>query len=153
MRKEEGQISKQLQQLGGRMEEWRKSHTARRRLPEELWEAAVGVARQEGIYRTARALRLDYANLKRRIETTAGKEAIAPPTTQQAGRSVKRRRKVPGSVKRVTEPATFVELVAGAIGSDCLIEVEGRGGRMRIQMKLTAPEVMNLVRDWRERQG
>jgi hypothetical protein len=152
MRKKEGQISNQLQELGGRMEGWRNSHTPRRRLPEELWQAAVEVARQEGIYQTARALRLDYANLKRRIEMTGGKEAIAPPTTQQAGPSVKRRRKVPGSVKRVTEPATFVELVAGAIGSDCLIEVEGRGGRMRIQMKLTAPEVMNLVRDWRERQ-
>ena len=59
------------------MEEWRSSHILRRRLPEELWEAAVGVARQEGVYRTARALRLDYTNLKRRIETTAGKEAIA----------------------------------------------------------------------------
>ena len=135
------------------MEDWRKSHTPRRRLPEELWEAAVGVARQEGIYQTARVLRLDYANLKRRIETIAGREAIAPATPQQAGSSVKRRRKVPGSVKRVTEPATFVELVAGAIGSDCLIEVEGGGGRMRIQMKLTAPEVMSLVRDWRERQA
>lgn len=153
MQKKEGEISNQLQQLGGRLKEWRDSQTPRRRLPEELWEAAVVVARQEGIYQTARALRLDYANLKRRIETTGGKEAIAPPTFQQDRRSVKRRRKLAASVKRGTEPATFVELVAGAIGGDCLIEVEGGGGRMRIQMKLTAPEVMSLVRDWRERQA
>jgi len=44
-----------------------------------------------------------------------------------------------------------VELLAGSIGAaDCVIELEGVGGRMRIQMKLTAPEVMSLVRDWRE---
>jgi hypothetical protein len=151
MQKREDQISNELRQLGGRMEEWRSSHIPRRRLPEEFWEAAVGVARQEGVYRTARALRLDYANLKRRIEAAAGKEASAPPASQQVRQDVKRRRKVPAPVKRGTEPATFVELVAGSIGADCLIEVEGRGGRMRIQMKLTAPEVMNLVRDWRER--
>jgi len=139
-----------MEELGRRLEQWRNSHALRRRLPEELWTAAVGVAGQEGIYRTARALRLDYANLKRRIEATDTKKTIAPSTSGQDHARVKRRRKVAAAVKRGTAPAEFVELVAGSIGADCVIEVEGQGGRMRIQMKLTAPEVVSLVREWRE---
>ena len=149
MRKKDGPISNELEQLGRRLEQWRNSHALRRRLPEELWTAAVGVAGQEGIYPTARALRLDYANLKRRIEATDAKKAIAPSISQQDQRRVKRRRKA-ASAKRGTAPTEFVELLAGSIAADCVIEVEGRGGKMRIQMKLTPPEVVSLVRDWGE---
>jgi hypothetical protein len=117
-------------------------------LPEELWTEAVALAPQEGIYRTARALRLDYANLKRRIEATDAKKTNAPSRPQQDQPRVKSRMKP--SVKRGTAPTEFVELLAGTIAADCVIEVEGRGGKMRIQMKLTAPEVVSLVRDWRE---
>jgi hypothetical protein len=139
-----------MEELGRQLEAWRNSHALRRRLPEELWTAAVGVAGQEGIYRTARALRLDYANLKRRIEATDAKKAIFPSKAQQDDARVKPRRKVGASVKRGSAPPEFVELLAGSIGADCVIEVEGQGGRMRIQMKLTAPEVVSLVREWRE---
>lgn len=152
MREKDGPISNQLQQLGRRLEQWRNSHALRRRLPEELWTAAVGVAGQEGIYPTARVLRLDYANLKRRIEAADAKKAVAPSESQQDQARVKRRRKVAASVNRGTAPTQFVELVAGSIDADCVIEVEGGAGRMRIRMKLTAPDVMSLVRDWREKQ-
>jgi hypothetical protein len=44
-----------------------------------------------------------------------------------------------------------MELLADSVADDCLIEVEGAGGaRMRIRMKMSTPEVLSLVRDWRE---
>src|SRR5882672_11151871 len=144
MREKDGPISNQMEQLGRRLEQWRDSHAVRRRLPEELWTEAVGVAGEEGIYRTARALRLDYANLKRRIEATDAKQTNAPGTSEQDRPRVKRRRKA-ATAKRGTAPTEFVELLAGSIAADCVIEVEGSGGKMRIQMKLTAPEVVSLV--------
>jgi len=119
-----------LQQLAARFQEWRKRHAPRSRLPEALWAAAVRLARQQGLFRTARTLRLDYASLKKRVQ------ARPRPAAQTA-----------------TAPAAFVELLApaGSLGADSLIELEtARGGRMRIQMKLTAAEATTLMRAWWE---
>ena len=151
MPEKHGPIPKQLQQVGGRLKQWRKAHPPRTRLPEELWAAAVEVAGEEGIYLTARVLRLDYANLKRRVET-APSRVIAPtratPTAGATVRSMPTRRK---TTAREAAPTDFVELLTGSIAAtDCVIELEGRGGRMRIQMKMTTPQVMSLVRDWRD---
>ena len=46
-------------------EQWRSQHQTRRRLPDHLWVLATELARQYGISRTARILRLDYQRLKR----------------------------------------------------------------------------------------
>ena len=49
-------------------------------IPDELWSAAVEVARRDGVNRTAAALRLDGGKLKRRMmaaDAVAGK--MAPP--------------------------------------------------------------------------
>jgi hypothetical protein len=45
---------------------------AGRRIPAELWSAAVEVARKEGINRTARQLHAAWDDLKRRMETQRG---------------------------------------------------------------------------------
>jgi hypothetical protein len=66
--------------------------------------------------------------------------------------------------RKRTVPTTFVELLGESIASvgtraaECLIEVEGAGGaRLRIRMRMSTPEVVNLVRDWQwqaaERRG
>ena len=151
MPEKDARITDQLQQVGRRLKQWRKVHPPRTRLPEEVWAAAVEVAGEEGIYATARALRLDYANLKRRVEE-ARSRVIAPargtPITRATGRTRARTRK---ATVREAGSTDFVELLTGSIGAtDCVIELEGGGGRMRIQMKLTTPQVMSLVRDWRE---
>jgi hypothetical protein len=46
-------------------------------MPVRLWRAAVTVTHQHGLYRTARALGLDYGALKRRAEATH------PPATSR----------------------------------------------------------------------
>lgn len=143
MPKRDAGISIELQELGRRLKRFRKADAPRRRLPEELWAAAVGLAEQEGLYRTARTLHLDYANLKRRVEAAPSNTA-----TKRPNRAHTPTNRVTAPFNRVTAPTAFVEMLADSIAGDCLIEVESANGRMRVQMRLTAPEVMSLVRDW-----
>ena len=108
-----------------RLRRWRSTRRPRAPIPEKVWAAAVEATRQHGVFRTAQILRLEYGKLKRRVDA-------AGPDTQ---------RKVP--------PPAFVELVAPqAAGlSECLIEMEGPRGKMRIQWKgTTAPDLGGLSR-------
>lgn len=101
-----------LEEAEARFEEWRQNRRGKARIPAELWAAAVAVARKEGLNRTARELHVAWDDLKRRMAVTGG----AP--------------RQPGS------PA-FVELVAPRAVSlpECTIELEGRRGKLRIQLK------------------
>ena len=65
--------------LRGRLADWRSSHPRRSPLPEEFWTAAVELARKHGLYRTARALPIDYANLRKRLSGAARPESVARP--------------------------------------------------------------------------
>src|SRR5215831_11460059 len=58
-----------LEQTRQQLEHWRSTRACRSRVPEALWAAAVGLARQHGLYPTARTLRLDYTRLKERVES------------------------------------------------------------------------------------
>jgi len=105
-----------------RFEHWRKGHQARLPIPAALWAAAAEVAREHGVFRTAKVLRLEYGKLKRMVESSA---SDAPSPT-----------------------ATFLELAPQAIGlSECLIELEGPRGKMRIRWKgATTPDLAGLSR-------
>ena len=61
-----------------RFEKWRKRGPARRKIPERLWDLARGLAETYGVNKTARALRLDYYDLKRRVEAS-GRAEHRPP--------------------------------------------------------------------------
>ena len=142
-------ISSELAELGRRLREFREAHVPRPRLPEELWSVAAAVARQEGLYRTARTLHLDYATLKRRVKMAPASASRNSRSTALRNRSNASRNSRTETIKRRSAPAAFVELLSGAIAADCLIELEGAGGgRLRLRRKLTAAEVMSLVRDW-----
>ena len=54
--------------LRRRFERWRRTRKARSHIPEPLWASAVTMARTYGLNRTAKALRLDYYALKKRVE-------------------------------------------------------------------------------------
>jgi len=115
-----------LKEARGRFEQWRSSQTGRRPIPESLWVLATELAYQHGVFRTAQVLRLDYNKLKRRTPRTASAEnatSAAPPA--------------------------FVELIATSTPHpcECVIEVEGPRGRMRIEWKgSTAPDLAGLSR-------
>ena len=107
-----------------RFERWRSAHTGRLPIPEDLWASAAEVAKEHGVFRTAKFLRLEYGKLKRLVQCA-----------------------VP--VPRTTVPPAFVELMAPpATGLvECLIELEGPRGKMRIQWKGTpAPDLSGLSR-------
>ena len=55
-----------------RVERWREHGLNRWRMPEDLWAAAVFLARSHGIAPIARALRLDYGSLKKRVGRSPG---------------------------------------------------------------------------------
>jgi hypothetical protein len=114
-----------------------------------LWAAAVKVAGTYGIHRTAKALRLDYYALKRRVEEAPAVTASKMP----AGG------KMPGppAVTASTTPAeaagaTFLELPPSAwpCPSECTLELEnGDGAKMRVHLKgVEAPDLAALSRSF-----
>jgi hypothetical protein len=115
--------------LQRQLEEFRSSQPVRTKLPESLWQAAVELAQQYGIYPVAHPLRLDYMGLKRRLGE------VSPPDRQKVA--------APAFVELVAQPATL---------EACVIEFESaRGAKMRIHWKAaTPPDWTNLLHAWRE---
>ncbi len=56
-----------LEGVRRRFERWRRTRKVRSRIPEPLWASAVKMAGTYGIHRTAKALRLNYYALKKRV--------------------------------------------------------------------------------------
>ncbi len=127
-RKSTPPIPEAIVQLQRQLDQFRSTQPRRTKLPESLWQAAVELARQHGVYSVAHPLRLDYMGLKKRL-----------------GGAPRLRRKA-------TKPA-FVELIAPL--EECVIEFEASSGsKMRIQWKASAPcDWVSLLRAWRETEG
>ena len=119
-----------LETVRRRFERWRRTRTARSRIPDVLWTAAVQAAGQYGLHRTTQALRLDYYALKKRVEDAASE---SEPNREAA--------------------ATFLELptpmLSGGV-SECIVELEDRSGaKMRVHLKGgTVPDVTALARSF-----
>ena len=123
-------VPEPITQLQRQLDQFRSTQPRRTKLPEPLWQAAVELAREHGVYSVAHSLRLDYTRLKRRLG--------GPPTRRQ---------------QKATE-AAFIELTPPSRTQfeECVIELESSGGnKMRIQWKTTAPpDWANLLRAWRD---
>jgi hypothetical protein len=79
MPRKKSPIGEEFLELRARLAEWRKSHPRRSPLPEQIWAVAVELARRHGLYRTARALPVDYANLRKRLNPATPSAAVARP--------------------------------------------------------------------------
>ena len=110
-----------LQQTRQRIARWRDTRTHRGApMPTTLCAADVALARQHGLYTTARTLRIDYGSLKKRLDPT--------------GRG------------RVPSPA-FVELPTAARPTGlgpCVIDLEAPRGR-RLRIEVTGVTMADLV--------
>jgi hypothetical protein len=119
-------------QLQQQLDQFRSTRPRGTKLPESVWQAAVELARQHGVYAVAHPLRLDYMGLQKRL----------------GGVALLRR--------KATKPA-FVELTAPQATplQECMIEFESlRGGKMRIQCKASGPsDCVSLLHAWRETEG
>ena len=122
-------IPEPIAQLQRQLDQFRSTQPRRTKLPESLWQGAVELARQHGVYSVAHPLRLDYMGLKKRF----------------GGASTRQR--------KATKPA-FVELIGPdrAPLEECVIDFESSGGsKMRIQWKTAAPpDWASLLRAWRD---
>jgi len=121
-------IPSDLQELSARFEDWRRTRRGKLPIPEPLWAAAAELARSHGVCQTARVLRLEYKKLKQLTDGEA------------AGRPVRRR--------RAPALSTFMELVPPpTAAAECVIELEGPRGKLRIQWKgSAAPDLAALSR-------
>lgn len=114
------QLGTTLRRLG----RWREQYGGRGQpIPEDLWDAAVEVARVEGVASTARALRLDRGRLASRVEGAA--------------ESLMRDRGAAGE---------FVELDARGLCSpgQTVVRMTGRDGE-RLEIALSTPGAVDVV--------
>ena len=63
-RKSPSPIPEAISQLQRQLDHFRSAQPRRTKLPESLWQAAVELARQHGVYSVAHPLRLDYMGLR-----------------------------------------------------------------------------------------
>lgn len=105
------------------VEAWRAARTTRR-VPEEVWQRAAAVARRHGASAVAKALRLDYYEIRRRVRRAA----------EERG-----------------SPA-FVEIVAAREPNANVMELEdGRGVRMRLPLSGDTAVLERWIRFFLER--
>ena len=104
-------------------ETWRRTHKPPTRLPDHLWSLAAELAREYGLSRTARTLRLDYNGLKKRLEFLAPDEASP-----------------------ATPPPPFLELLPSGTHStvECTLEREDAQG-VKIRIHLQGRELPDLA--------
>lgn len=125
--------SAELSALKLKVEEWRARRSRRTRIPEALWDEAVRVAGQAGLWAVAKATRFHYPDLKERA-VGAGRRAgrSRALTWRAARRSGRAGTKGTAGAGR----GVFVELpreTAGT-GTRTVVEFVGQGGdRMRIE--------------------
>ena len=114
--------------LQQQLDQWRGAQKGRTKLPESFWQAAVDLAKQYGVFRTAQPLRLDYTRLKQRLSGAAQRQESPRPAFVELVRP---------------QPAEMEEFV---------IEFESaQGGKMRVQWRSnTPPDWTNLLRAWRD---
>lgn len=112
-----------------RIERWRETrrhgHVS---MPAALWDSAVAAARQHGLYRTARSLRVDYGALKKHLDATPDPVQALPT-------------------------ATFVELAPSRLASPpaCVIEIDGPRGTLRIRLGgLALRDLVAVAQLWGE---
>jgi hypothetical protein len=112
-----------VEEVAERFEQWRRNQQGRAAIPDELWLAAAELARRDGVTRTAAALHLDGCKLKRRMLAANG-------------------------VAKGNPAPSFVELLAPQTGAiaQCAMELEGRRGRIRIELRANAADLAGLGR-------
>ena len=115
--KERQELPQRLAGVQRQIERWRQACKVREPIPDRLWDAAVKMAKMYGLNQTARALRLNYDRLKKRVE-------------QHMVAAVE--------VKEAKGLPRFVELapMPFAGGGECCVELEdGRGAVMRVRIQ------------------
>ena len=113
-----------MEQARQELEAWRSAHRLRCHIPENMWKRVAELASKHGLYLTSRTLRVDYTRLKKLVR----------PTSPE---------------RKTAELPRLIELMAPTVAgiAECVVELEGAGRRMRIQMKgMGVAELVGLSR-------
>ena len=120
-------VSTEIEEAQEQFENWRRGRRRGERIPVDLWATAVALAKQHGVWPTAKSLHLDHSGLKRRVRNDEEDE----------------------------KSGAFVEVIPqGAMLYSSTVEMEdGRGARMRVEVKGAAVDVTALSRTFWGEQG
>jgi hypothetical protein len=109
-----------LERVRRRLERWRRTRAhLRAPIPKNIWAGAVALARQHGLYQTARALPINYGVLKQHLEAADRTDSVRSGFVE---------------LRPMNPPAT----------GDVVIEVEGP--RTTVRLRLPGVELPDLVR-------
>ena len=130
-----------LEDLRHKIEQWRQGRPRTRSMPRELWDEASAAARQFGVFRVARELKLGYGPLKQRVM-----EGGAAGDSLEANDA--------GDVQRKDQNRIqFVELSGFAplnTREETIVEVLcGDGAKLSIRLTGTRPDIATLVNAFR----
>jgi hypothetical protein len=115
-----------IERVRQRIEQWRRTRGKKTRMPEQLWAAAVALAREHGIYGASRGLRVNYDSLKRRLK----------------GRRWEKRAPKPASAATFIELGAPLPLAGGPAGAT--LELEDSTGA-KLAVRLAAGDTMDLL--------
>ena len=138
-------IPEAIAQLQRQLDQFRSAQPRGTKLPDSVWQAAVELAREHGVYSVAHHLRLDYSGLKKRFggvsdrDEKNGKpafvELIAQPSTMLGVRD--RVRVLVGSKMRIQWKAALRPIGRACFGpggkrsDDSYLGADARAGRHR----------------------
>jgi len=147
-----------MKRIYQRFARWRSAHPGvRLPIPPRLWKAAAKVASEQGVSRTAQVLRLEYGKLKRIAESGS---QFPIPSDFRKGHAIRGSRAALAATadaprtrasraRAAASLPSFLEVVGSSAiaGSECVIELEGVQGKMRIQWKgMGVPDLAALGR-------
>jgi len=105
-----------LSKVTARFSAWRNAPKRTKKIPEELWQAAVELSNEYAINQISKTLRLNYTDLKKRVKMV-NKENLPTATPQSRMK--------------------FIELGGdpGSPAPECIVEMQdGNGAKMRIHL-------------------
>jgi hypothetical protein len=119
-------VPARLERLRQRFERWRQTHPPRSRIGDGLWAAAVKAVGIYGLYRTARALRVNYYALQKRLEGESGISLVS------------RQEKPSATFVELPSPVSADSLGRASGSCECTLELEDAG---EVKLRLHFPAV------------
>ncbi len=74
-----------FRQVRASLERWREQRRRGERIPDDLWDAAAKLGESEGVSKTSQVLRLDYYDLKSRVEACSSGSAEGSVARESVG--------------------------------------------------------------------
>lgn len=112
-------------------------------MPQALWSEAAAMARELGVYRVARRLRLNFDTLKRHVGS--------PSTPNHRSRSVPRTMRSPTRADFV-EVRGLADISRAVVEHETIVEILARDGtRLSIRGTCVSAEVVALIQAFRGR--